>query len=360
MNFDFWNNKKVLVTGHTGFKGSWLTLWLEQLGCQVVGVSLPASELNDPYASVNQDSTVVHHNTDIVSPDSLQRVVAEVSPDVVFHLAAQSLVRESYSNPVGTFSVNVLGTVNVLEAVRSNQSVRSLVCVTSDKCYENREWLWGYRETDRLGGHDPYSNSKACAELVTQSYRDSFFAERTGVAVATGIATARAGNVIGGGDVSKDRLLPDLIRGFNNSEPVSIRSPLAVRPWQHVLEPLSGYMLLAQKLYESPADWSQGWNFGPDEAGMQTVEEIANLAKQRFGNQADWVNTGSGGQPHEAGLLKLDCSKARFELGWQPAWSAETAVNRTIDWDKAKTAGKDMREYSLREIEDYVTAMGAG
>jgi len=353
----FWKNKKVLLTGHTGFKGSWLSLWLEQMGAIVLGVSLPSLGGSDMFGLVDKQSSIQSEYFDITDLPVLLNTFAVFEPQIVLHLAAQSLVRRSYLEPVSTYYVNVIGTVNMLEAVRQSNSVRCLISVTSDKCYENREWNRGYRETDRLGGHDPYSNSKACAELVTQSYRDSFFAKKFGKIDATGVATARAGNVIGGGDMSEERLLPDLIRGFNASVPASIRNPSAVRPWQHVLEPLSGYMSLAQKLYESPANWSSAWNFGPDESGIQTVEEIANLAKQQFGRDADWIDTGGGDLLHEARYLKLDCSKARFELGSQPIWSVETAVNRTIDWDKARAAGEDMRAYSLREIEDYVGGM---
>jgi len=368
MQVSFWKNKKVLITGHTGFKGSWLALWLDKMGAKVLGVSLPDTDQTDLFSKLNGGSDVNSHNCDISDREQLAGVVNDFQPDVVLHLAAQALVRESYKSPVETFRVNVMGTLHVLEAVRNTASVGSIVCVTSDKCYENKEWIWGYRESDRLGGHAPCSNSKACAELVVQSFRDSFFPDLmtkdgskensliTGEQRFPGIATARAGNVIGGGDASDDRLLPDLIRGFNESRPVEIRNPYAVRPWQHVLEPLSGYLLLAENLYKEPYKYSQAWNFGPVESGMQTVEVIADLAALKFGNSASWVNTGNESQPHEAGLLKLDCSKARYALGWEPVWSVETAVNRTVEWDTAKTRGEDMREYSLNEITEFESA----
>jgi len=358
MNPEFWRDKTVLVTGHTGFKGMWATLWLDKLGAKVVGVSLPGSDTGDIghiYRLMNDGSQVTTINCDITDLQALKEVVKKAKPDVVLHMAAQALVRPSYANPVETFSTNVMGTVHILQAVLETDSVAALLCVTSDKCYENKEWLWGYRESDRLGGYDPYSNSKACSEMVVQSYRDSFYSnsERK---PKTGLATARAGNVIGGGDRSPDRLLPDLLRGFQSNTPVEIRNPRAVRPWQHVLEPLSGYLEVIENLYNSPERYSGAWNFGPAESGMQSVERIANLSVEYSGGSASWKNTGNENEPHEASLLKLDCSKSNHELNWYATWSVEDAVKRTVNWDIAYQKDSDMRSYSVGEIEDFETS----
>lgn len=358
MNPEFWRNKTVLVTGHTGFKGMWVTLWLHKLGARVVGVSLPGSDEGDAgeiFQLMNIESQVASCNCDITDLQALKNVVKESQPDVVLHMAAQSLVRPSYINPVETFSTNVMGTVHVLQAVHETDSVAALLCVTTDKCYENKEWVWGYRESDRLGGHDPYSNSKACSEMVVQSYRDSFYSQ-AGASPKVGLATARAGNVIGGGDRSVDRLLPDLLRGFNSDTPVEIRSPHAVRPWQHVLEPLSGYLELLENLCASPERFSGAWNFGPADSGMQSVGRIADLSVKYSGSSSGWKNTGNENEPHEASLLKLDCSKANAELDWYATWSVETAVKRTVDWDIAFHKGSNMRSYSIGEIEAFEAA----
>ncbi len=344
---DFWKGKKVLVTGHTGFKGSWLCLWLQSLGAEVTGYALapPSNPSLFEEAKVAQGMVSLHG--DIRDPEQMNRAMAQFQPEVVIHMAAQSLVRHSYLNPVETYATNVMGTVNVLEAVRQTASVRAAVIVTSDKCYENREWVWGYRENEAMGGYDPYSNSKGCAELVTSAYRQSFF--RDGSAA---VASARAGNVIGGGDWAADRLVPDMVRAVADRRPVSIRNPHAIRPWQHVLEPLSGYLLLAQKLYEDGTAYAEGWNFGPREDDARPVQWIADQFTGLWGEGASWVLDGAE-HPHEAHYLKLDCSKARMRLDWQPKWSLETSLRKIVAWQKAHLRNQDMRTFTLEQILEF-------
>ena len=344
---DFWKGKKVLVTGHTGFKGSWLCLWLQSLGAEVTGYALapPSNPSLFEEAKVAQGMVSLHG--DIRNPEQMNLAVARFQPEVVIHMAAQSLVRHSYQNPVETYATNVMGTVNVLEAVRQTASVRAAVIVTSDKCYENREWVWGYRENEAMGGYDPYSNSKGCAELVTSAYRQSFF--RDGSAA---VASARAGNVIGGGDWAADRLVPDMVRAVADRRPVSIRNPHAIRPWQHVLEPLSGYLLLAQKLYEDGTAYAEGWNFGPREDDARPVQWIADQFTGLWGEGASWVLDGAE-HPHEAHYLKLDCSKARMRLDWQPKWSLETSLRKIVAWQKAHLRNQDMRTFTLEQILEF-------
>lgn len=343
----FWQDRKVLVTGHTGFKGAWLTLWLRSLGAQVVGYALPPPTRPSLFEAARAGDGITSITGDVRDPAHLGRVVAAHRPEVVFHLAAQALVREGYADPVTTYATNVLGTVHLLEALRQAGCARAVINVTSDKCYENREWIWPYRENEPLGGHDPYSSSKACAELVGSAYRDAFLA-----ASGTALASARAGNVIGGGDWARDRLVPDLVRAFIEGTPAIIRYPDAVRPWQHVLEPLDGYLLLAQALWRDGRDFAEAWNFGPAEAEARPVSWLAECAVAAWGPGGAWQADATA-HPHEARLLRLDSSKARIRLGWQSRWHMEAAVGRTIAWYKAHAAGEDMRAFTQRQIADY-------
>jgi len=349
---DFWKNKSVLITGHTGFKGAWLSLWLNSLGANVSGYATepPTNPSLFELASVGicTQSTIA----DIRDSASLEGVFKSNQPEIVFHLAAQSLVRPSYKDPVETFTTNVIGTVNVLESIRKCKSVKAVVIVTSDKCYENRQWARGYRENDPLGGYDPYSSSKACAELVTASYRCSFFNRKDSQAGCPSIASARAGNVIGGGDWAADRLIPDLVRALIDNRSAVIRNPLAIRPWQHVLEPLSGYITLAESLWDSQSGTDQAWNFGPDEENVRSVNDVCDGMAGRFEDAAYWRRDTSK-NPHEAHLLQLDSSKARRELGWESILGFEEALDWTAQWYKGYMAGKDARELTLNDIDRY-------
>ena len=349
MSRDFWRGRRVFVTGHTGFKGSWLALWLQGAGAQVHGYALEAPSPGLFDAAGVAAGMASHTLGDVRDPAALQRALAAARPEVVFHLAAQSLVRRSYAEPVETYAVNVLGTVNLLEALRGCDSVRAVVNVTTDKCYENREWAWGYRENEALGGRDPYSSSKACAELVTAAYRESFLAAR-GVAVAS----ARAGNVIGGGDWAADRLLPDFFRAQAQGHALAVRHPDAVRPWQHVLEPLAGYLLLAQRLIEHGNEYAGAFNFGPADDDAKPVrwvlDQLVALAPG-----AHW-QIDPGPRVHEAHHLKLDSSKARSKLGWAPVWNLATALARTLEWQRAFDAGRDVRALCLAQIDAHQAA----
>ncbi len=342
----------MLLTGHTGFKGSWLALWLQGLKANVAGYALAPKTQPNLFALGRVAEGMTSAIADIRDLSTLKQVMLECQPEIVFHLAAQPLVLESYKNPVETYAINVMGTVNVLEAVRQIESVRVIVNVTSDKCYENREWIWGYRESETLGGYDPYSSSKACAELVSAAYRKSFFNPNSDSSVA--LATARSGNVIGGGDWADDRLVPDCLRAFERGKRVKLRSPRAVRPWQHVLEPISGYLVLAEKLFSGEAyRYARAWNFGPNAEGDATVAEVASHLAHLWGDGAG-IETESGqDRPHEAGYLKLDITHARTELGWQPSWSVKQALQATVDWHRAWLEGKDMQDYSLAQIAAY-------
>ena len=352
MNPANWNGRRVLVTGHTGFKGGWLTLWLASLGAEVHGYSLAPKDIcffSTTSLAENMQSSVL---ADLRDLDELRACMERVKPEVVFHLAAQALVRQSYQNPLETYTTNVIGTANLLEAIRTTTSVKAVVIVTTDKCYENREWEWGYRENDPVGGHDPYSSSKACVEILTTSWRRSFL-EPLGIRVAS----ARAGNVLGGGDWSDDRLLPDFLRALDTNKPLVIRSPDAIRPWQHVLEPLSGYILLAEKLLENTSDFAQAWNFGPNDEDAKPVNWMIRHLKTQCPDVQVLLESSS--QPHEANFLKLDISKARQSMGWQPRWRLAEALERTVEWHKAWRQGRNMSAFSLTQIVDYTATQTA-
>lgn len=349
----FWSGKKVFLTGHTGFKGGWLTVWLSAMGAKVTGYSLAPNTNPNLYeeagvASLCEKSLV----GDIRNFEEFREAMQLANPDIVIHMAAQPLVRYSYSNPVETYATNVMGTVHVLEATRSCSSVKSVVIVTTDKCYENKEWVWGYRESEPMGGYDPYSNSKGCAELVTASYRQSFFSEKDYPKHGVAIASARAGNVIGGGDWSADRLIPDAITAFESGLPLMIRNPLATRPWQHVLEPLSGYLVLAQALYDQGVVFNGAWNFGPNDADARSVQEVIELLINQWSDSAVWKQDGQPA-PHEAKFLKLDCSKARQELAWNARWSLEKAIEAIVQWQDVFRKRGDIRSVMLSQIKDY-------
>lgn len=354
MSPEFWMNRSVLVTGHTGFKGSWLSLWLHRLGAQVHGYALDAPT-NPSLFDVASIAGVLATDTrsTLADLDTIRSALGQAQPEVVFHLAAQSLVRESYRDPVGTLATNVMGTVHLLEAVRTIDTVRAVVIVTTDKVYENREWVYPYREVDPLGGNDPYSASKAAVEIVTASYRASFFSNSTNWPPIH-VATARAGNVIGGGDWAHDRLVPDCFRAFEKSQPVRLRYPRSVRPWQHVLEPLSGYLLLAERLLGPDAQrYATAWNFGPDTSGDATVGEVAEAIACLWGNGARLEPDTVVEHPHEAGVLRLDTCRVRTELDWRPRWSLNQALHFTVNWHRAWLDGEDMSEKSLAQIRDY-------
>ena len=349
----FWKDKKVFLTGHTGFKGSWLSLWLSSMGAKVSGYALAPNTTPSLFNVLDIDSLIeTSHIADIRDLPTLQKAMTQAKPDVVIHMAAQPLVRYSYANPVETYATNVMGTVHVLESTRRIESARATVVVTTDKCYENREREAGYREDEAMGGFDPYSSSKGCAELVTSAYRQSYFTNST---QGNQIASARAGNVIGGGDWSEDRLIPDAIRAFEASQPLMIRNPLATRPWQHVLEPLSGYLILAQALYGRGSVFASAWNFGPNDDDNRSVQEVAELMISQWDKTARWEKEGSE-QPHEAHLLKLDCSKARSQLGWIPKWNLEFATQKIVQWQKAYQAKENMQVVSLAQINQYMNA----
>ena len=348
VNSEFWKGKKVFITGHTGFKGSWLSIWLNSMGAILTGYALvPNTKPNFFDAALVADDmeSIVGDVRDL---DKLTQAMSGFAPDIVIHMAAQPLVRLSYKNPVDTYSTNVMGTVNLLEAVRSVASVKAVVNVTTDKCYENKEWIWGYREDEPMGGHDPYSNSKGCSELVTAAYRSSFF---NGSGSAN-IASGRAGNVIGGGDWAEDRLIPDFFRSFENNESVVIRNPSATRPWQHVLEPLSGYLVLAEQLYLNGDRYAQAWNFGPEDDDVKPVSSIIEYLVDRWGDGARWVHDVSL-QPHEAQLLKLDISKAKQFLGWQPRWSLFRTLDSIVEWQKVWLSGGDLKAVTLKQIRQF-------
>jgi CDP-glucose 4,6-dehydratase len=347
MTSGFWNGKRVLLTGHTGFKGAWLSLYLQVLGSKVIGMALAPEQNPNLFDVAQVGSGMTSVIGDIRDLVTVERVVSEAQPDIVVHMAAQALVRRGYREPVETYATNVLGTVHVLDAVRRLSKARACLVVTSDKCYENREWIWPYREDEPMGGSDPYSNSKGCAELVVSAYRASYFAQ-----AGVGLASARAGNVIGGGDWSKDRLVPDLIRGFIDRKPAMIRQPNAIRPGQHVLEAIKGYLVLAERLWNDPVAFAEGWNFGPSDTGAVPVHTIADSLVAKWGDGAAWTRDNEAGV-HEAHLLKLDSTKARTLLPWQPKLGIEDALDWIVKWHRAHAARSNMRDFTLRQIEQY-------
>jgi CDP-glucose 4,6-dehydratase len=349
---NFYKGRKVLITGHTGFKGSWLSILLKWLGSDVYGYALNPSTTPSLYDLAKIDQLVNSTIGDVRDYNFLLETMKKVRPEVIIHLAAQPLVRESYRNPRETYEINVMGTVNLFDAMLQVDSVKSVLNVTTDKCYENKEWHWGYRENEPMGGYDPYSNSKGCSELVTSSFRSSFFNPKDYVKHGVGLATARAGNVIGGGDWAEDRLIPDFIRAISKGDNVRIRNPYAIRPWQHVLEPLSGYLALCEKLYSDGAAFSESWNFGPDDSDAKNVEWITETICNIWGDNAGFIIDNEM-KLHEANYLKLDCSKAKSLLGWYPKWNIETALISIVDWNKSYLKNADMREVCISQIEKY-------
>jgi len=346
---EFYKNKRILITGDTGFKGSWLALWLNSLGAKVYGYALPAVKENSHFNLLNLSKNITHYDGNLLDFDKLYQIILEIQPEIVFHLAAQALVRLSYDEPKLTFDTNIAGSVNILEVIRNTRFVKSLIYVTSDKCYKNKEWIWGYRENDELGGHDPYSASKAAAEIVFSSYLNSFFSKKSNI----GIASVRAGNVIGGGDWALDRIIPDCIRSIMNNKEVEIRNPLSTRPWQHVLEPLYGYMLLAQKLYHNPKEFSGSWNFGPTISSIKTVKELSEKTIAILGKGSLKIGN-KDNVKHEAGLLQLNCDKSNHLLGWSPVWNFEQTIKITIEWYKGYINGANPQELSLNNIIQFM------
>ena len=346
---EFWKGKRVFITGHTGFKGSWLSIWLLQMGADIYGYAL------EPYSSPNLFSLSNLRNEmkseigDVRNYEQLQRSILAFAPDIIIHMAAQPLVRLSYESPIDTYETNVIGTANLLDISRKCDKLKSVVIVSSDKCYENNEWIWGYRENEPLGGHDPYSSSKACTEIVTSAMRNSFFNSEN----SANIASVRAGNVIGGGDWSTDRLIPDALKSFENKKPVIIRNPKAIRPWQHVLEPLSGYLLLAEKLYETDHSFNGAWNFGPIDSDCQSVESVLDSLVEKWGDEAYWIRDTNDNTVHEANFLKLDCSKASNRLKWNPKWNLQETLEMIVNWHQNYLKGTNMKKECLKEINKY-------
>lgn len=357
---NFWKNKKVLITGHTGFKGSWLCLWLVSMGAQVTGYALdPPTEPNlFTLCRIGEEINSIHG--DIRDKERLSKAINENKPEIIFHMAAQPIVKESYKRPVETFEVNATGTANLLESVRYCEHTRAVVNVSTDKCYENKEWYWSYRENDPLGGYDPYSCSKACMELITASYRNSFFNPNDYCIHKKAIATARAGNVIGGGDWASDRLIPDCVRAVLGNNRILLRNPDSIRPWQHVLEPLSGYILLAGNLYNHGPRYAESWNFGPEDNDVKTVEWIADTFCRIWGDGASYECERKGHEPHEAKYLKLDCSKAKYELGWRPVWDLKHALEKVIEWVKVYRSNSGIIDATLKQIDEYCIEIDRG
>jgi CDP-glucose 4,6-dehydratase len=357
LDIGFWQGRRVLVTGHTGFKGSWLVLLLRRLDAQIAGLALPPATSPSLFDLADAADGIDHRIGDVTSLAEVEATFARQRPEIVLHLAAQSLVQESYRNPVLTYATNVLGTVHVLDAARRCDSVRAVVVVTSDKCYENREWVWPYRETDRLGGHDPYSNSKSCAELITDAYRRSFFAASRYAEHGLAIATARAGNVIGGGDWAADRLVPDAVRAFAAGLPLVVRNPTAVRPWQHVLDPLIGYLVLAERLFSAGPEFGEGWNFGPADGGDATVGHLVTAFSSTWGPAAQWHPASAAARP-EAMALRLDSSKARTRLGWRPLLPLDRAIALTVEWYLGWQQGEQARRLCDRQLDAVLALAG--
>jgi CDP-glucose 4,6-dehydratase len=343
----FWSGKRVFLTGHTGFKGSWLSLWLQAMGAELHGLALAPPTTPALFDAAQVGAGMFSTIGDIRDYATVLAAMKACQPEIVIHMAAQPLVRYSYEAPVETYATNVMGTVHVLEAARQVDTVKAIVNVTTDKCYENKEWVWGYREDEPMGGFDPYSNSKGCSELVTSAYRQSFFSNRS-----IALASARAGNVIGGGDWALDRLIPDILRAFEKDHPVVIRNPHSIRPWQHVLEPLSGYLLLAERLYVQGQSFAEGWNFGPRDEDARPVQWIVERMVKAWGSGAGWRFDG-GIHPHEAQYLKLDISKAKARLGWQARWDLATALEKITAWHRAWLDNADLRSKCLEQINEY-------
>jgi CDP-glucose 4,6-dehydratase len=355
MNDHFWKNKKVFLTGHTGFKGSWCVLWLKSLGADITGYSLEPPTRPSLFESARVDEGIRSVIGDIRDFQYLKKCLGETAPDIVIHMAAQPLVRKSYQDPVGTYATNVLGTVHLLEAVRQGTGDPVVINITTDKCYENKELDRGYRENEPLGGADPYSSSKACSEIATSAYRDSYFRSKDGRARGVALATCRAGNVIGGGDWAEDRLVPDIVRALMDGREVIIRNPNSVRPWQHVLDPLNGYFTLIEKLFENRSQYAEAWNFGPDEDAAKPVSWIVDQLFMFWGKKSFWKKD-QNDNPHEANLLKLNCSKAKSRLGWRPKLGLEEALRWTAEWFKAYAGGGDMRQFSESQIRKFMEA----
>jgi len=352
VNKAFWKGKRVLITGHTGFKGSWLSILLNWLGSDISGYALEPNTIPSLYKLSNIDSIVSSTIGDIRDYDFLTSTLKKMRPEIIIHMAAQPLVLESYKNPRETYEINVMGTVNLFEAARQVDSVKAILNVTTDKCYENKEWLWGYRENEPMCGYDPYSNSKSCSELVTTSFRNAFFNPKNYHEHGVALASARAGNVIGGGDWAEDRLIPDFFRAIMNGKKFKIRRPYAIRPWQHVLEPLSGYLTLCERLYNEGPAFAEAWNFGPDDSDAKNVEWITKEICEQWGNGV-FYEIDEKPQPHESNYLKLDCSKAKTKLDWYPRWNIETAIRKIVDWNKLLLNDSDMRMVCVSQIEDY-------
>ena len=350
----FWKGKRVFLTGHTGFKGAWLSAWLCDLGTDLTGYALPPPTNPSLFDLAKLDGRMHSIQGDIRDLEFLERSLKEARPEIVIHMAAQPLVRLSYEEPILTYETNVMGTAHLLDAIRRCPSARSVVVITTDKCYENKEWFWGYRENEPLGGYDPYSSSKAAAEIVCASYRNSFFnATDYGKKHTTAIASARAGNVVGGGDWAKDRLIPDIVRAISEGKKVRIRSPYAIRPWQHVLEPLSGYLTLAERLYEKGPEFAEAWNFGPYDSDAKPVQWIVErLCAGWAGSKGYEID--SAPQPHEASYLKLDCSKAMARLTWRPTWNLETTLEKIVEWNTALAKGEDVYKRTLSQISEFM------
>jgi len=355
----FWQDRRVFVTGHTGFKGSWLSLWLQSLGAELTGYALLPSKKPNMFEVADVVKGMTSIAADIRDLHVLKQAMQDAQPDIVIHMAAQSLVRFSYEEPVETYASNVMGTVNLLESVRHTSSVKAVIVVTTDKCYENKEWVWGYRENEPMGGYDPYSSSKGCAELVSAAYRSSFFNkadyEKHGVA----IATARAGNVIGGGDWAKDRLIPDIIKAFEHKEVANIRNPNAIRPWQYVLEPLRGYLMLAEKLYVEGASYAEAWNFGSVDEDAKPVSWVSDQLSAFWGSDAGWKSSPVE-RLHEANYLKLDSSKANSKLGWRQSTRLKVALRNIVEWHRAFILGANMHYETLKQIQNYEKTLYQG